>query len=187
VTHDAQLSIRPATLSDADLDGFSRFVVDHCAESGQGGSLVFAFSREVQVAEVRTNAVTRWARALDEPNWGRAYLLAGEGGRVFGHVELKGGRLVAELHRATLGMGILRAYTGQGWGKRLLDAMIRWAKRSADLDWIDLGVFSHNLPARALYRHAGFVEVGVREDAFHIDGVGSVDDIQMALDLRQMK
>jgi RimJ/RimL family protein N-acetyltransferase len=179
------LVIQLARGTDKDLDGFSRFVAEHVAESGQGGSVHFAFSRRVIREEVRANAASRWARALDEANWGRAWLAWADGGkRVVGHAELKGGRFEAELHRATLGMGLLRGFTGQGHGKRLLDASIVWARSQPRLAFIDLGVFSHNAPARRLYTKAGFVEQAIRKDAFRIQGAGPVDDVMMTLALR---
>jgi RimJ/RimL family protein N-acetyltransferase len=81
-------------------------------------------------------------------------------------------------------MGLLRAYTGQGWGKALLETSISWAKTQPKLAFIDLGVFSHNAPARKLYLRAGFIEQGVRDDAYRIPGAGPVDDIMMTLPLR---
>jgi RimJ/RimL family protein N-acetyltransferase len=177
--------IRIAGLEDRELEAFARFVAEHLAESGVGGSIPFAISRKVARDEVRTNAVMRWSKTLEEPNWGRAWLLwAEQPARIVGHLELKGGRLPAEMHRASLGMGMLRAYTGQGWGGKLIETAVAWSKRVAKLDWIDLGVFSHNLPARKLYRRMGFVEQGLRPDAFHIDGMEHVDDVLMTLDLR---
>jgi RimJ/RimL family protein N-acetyltransferase len=113
-------------------------------------------------------------------------MLLGPGGaQVVGHLELRGGRVPAELHRATLGMGILRAFTGQGHGRRLCEVALRWARDTAELDWIDLGVFAGNEPARKLYRRMGFVEIGVRADAFHLRDAGvAVDDVEMTLRLR---
>ena len=106
------------------------------------------------------------------------------GVRVVGHLELRGGRVLAEMHRATLGMGLLGAYTGQGHGSRLVEAAVRWARDEAGLRWIDLGVFAGNTPARKLYARMGFVEIGQRPDAFRLDAGPSIDDVQMTLKLR---
>ena len=103
--------------------------------------------------------------------------------RVVGHVELRGGRVRAELHRAVLAMGIQRAFTRQGYGPRLIEVAVRWARDEAKLSWIDLGVFSHNEPARKLYSRMGFIELGMQRDAFRIDAGLSVDDIRMTLKL----
>jgi RimJ/RimL family protein N-acetyltransferase len=88
------------------------------------------------------------------------------------------------MHRATLGMGMMRAYTGQGHGRRLIDALVRWSRDEANLAWIDLGVFSGNVRARKLYERMGFAMIGVREDAFHLESGPVVDDVLMALRLR---
>jgi len=177
------ISIRLARPSLSDADAFARFLVEHVAESGQNGMPAFAFARRISRIDARDAALTRWDRPLHEPLWGRAFLLLAEG-RVVGHLELKGGRLLAEMHRAVLGMGLLQRYTGQGHGRRLIEIAVTWARNEAGLFWIDLGVFSHNARARALYKRMGFVEQGSRPDAFRLDDGTAVDDIQMALDLR---
>jgi RimJ/RimL family protein N-acetyltransferase len=168
----------------ADADAFARHMVDHMAESGRGGSPHFALSRAWVREEVRASFAARLDKDLDEPLWGRAwFLLAEDGERVVGHIELRGGRVHAELHRATLGMGMMRAYTGKGHGRRLCEVAIAWARDKAELAWIDLGVFAGNTPARKLYQRIGFVEIGVREDAFHNDAGVALDDVLMTLKL----
>lgn len=156
----------------------------HVAESGREGSPIFALSRSVSRDDIRTRSLERWSRDISEALWGRAWLLwAPEPMRVVGHIELVGGRVPAELHRAVLGMGMLRAFTGKGHGRRLIDTAVAWARSEAKLHWIDLGVFATNTPARKLYARMGFVEVGFRRDAFRVDGGVSIDDVQMSLTL----
>jgi RimJ/RimL family protein N-acetyltransferase len=179
------LPIRMARPGPVDADAFARHMVDHMAESGRGGSPHFALSRRWVREEVRASFSARLDKDLDEPLWGRAWLLFAEDGvHAVGHLELRGGRVHAELHRATLGMGLMRAYTGQGHGRRLCEAAIAWARDEAELSWIDLGVFANNAPARKLYRSLGFVEIGVRGDAFHNDAGVVLDDVLMTLELR---
>jgi ribosomal protein S18 acetylase RimI-like enzyme len=81
-----------------------------------------------------------------------------------------------------MAMGIERDFRGQGWGGRLLQTALDWARAETTLAWVDLGVFEHNAPARALYRKFGFKEVGRREDLFRVHGV-RITDIQMVLEL----
>ena len=176
-------TIRMAKLDGGDPDAYAQHIVEHMAESGRGGLPHFAISRVWSRDEVRTSFIGRLAKGLDEPLWGRAWLLVDER-RIVGHIELRGGRVPAEMHRTTLGMGMLRAFTGQGHGARLVETAVRWARDEAGLRWIDLGVFSANAPARKLYARMGFVEVGLREDAFHLDAGPKIDDVQMALRLR---
>src|SRR5215475_14220344 len=96
------LTIRAARLAGDDPDLYAQHVVEHLA------------------------------KGLDEPLWGRLWLLTSER-RVVGHLELRGGRVPAEMHRATLGMGILSAYTGRGHGRRLVEAALCWARDEAGL------------------------------------------------------
>lgn len=177
----SELPIRLATA--ADLDAFTAHVVRHVRESGVGGAPIFTPARHLDGTEVRASAAARWARALDEPLWGRCFVLL-DGGEIVGHAELRGGRIPAEMHRAGLGMGIERPHTGHGQGRRLLDACLDWARRVAELEHVDLGVFAGNEPAQRLYRRAGFVDVGVRREAFRLEDGRAVDDILMTLDLR---
>jgi RimJ/RimL family protein N-acetyltransferase len=177
------LTGRMAELDSDDLDHYAQHVVEHMAESGREGSPHFAVSRICYRDIVWATSVERLYRGLDVPMWSRFWLLFDER-RVVGHLELRGGRVSGEMHRATLEMGILRAFTGQGYGRRLVDASVRWARDAAGLRWIDLGVFSDNAPARKLYTRTGFVEVALREDAFHLDAGPEVDEVQMTLRLR---
>jgi RimJ/RimL family protein N-acetyltransferase len=181
--NDAPVALRPAAPSADDAAAFARYLADHVAESGRGGSAHFAPIRSLDRDEVRSAALARWSKGLGDPLWGRAWLLWA-GARVAGHLELRGGRIGAEMHRATLGMGLLRAFTGQGHGTALVETAARWAREEAGLAWIDLGVFSNNERARRLYRRMGFVEIGTRREAFRLDSGVAVDDVLMALSLR---
>jgi RimJ/RimL family protein N-acetyltransferase len=177
----------------SDARAFARYIAEHVAESGRRGAPHFAVSTSILPDEVERSAIERWSKPLDEPLWGRAWLLLLHGPplsvvresplRVIGHIELRGGRVPSELHRAVLAMGVLGPYTGQGHGRRLLETAIAWARDRAGLAYLDLGVFSQNERARRLYERMGFVPVGVREDAFRVEGV-PLDDIQMTLPLR---
>lgn len=178
----AQLPIRLAQLADA--EAYADHIVRHAAESGRDGMPYFALTRTVDRANVVVSACERWERSLTEPLWGRTFFLMDpDKRRIVGHLELRGGRVPAEMHRATLGMGIERAYTAQGHGGRMIIAAADWARKSPRLSWIDLGVFENNEPARKLYRKMGFFECGIRTDAFHVDDGVRVTDISMSLKL----
>jgi len=178
----AKLPIRPAELADA--EAYADHVVRHAAESGRDGMPYFALSRTVDRANVISGAIERWERPYTEPLWGRTFFLIDPAKRlVVGPIELRGGRLSAEFHRATLGMGIERPYTKQGHGGRMITAAAEWGRKTLGLSWIDLGVFENNEPARKLYKRMGFVECGRRPDAFRVDDGVCVTDISMALKL----
>jgi RimJ/RimL family protein N-acetyltransferase len=170
-------------LSDDDLNALFGHMSRHREESGNDGDVIFVpRSRDEPMDEAAfaQRHQQGWARSLAEPAWLRSWGLFVEG-ELLGHLELTGGRIPAELHRAMLGMGLERGARGRGQGRSLLDAAITWARAQA-LTWIDLGVFAHNAPARALYAAAGFVEVGAVRDQFRVDGT-SIDDVSMTLAL----
>ncbi|HRI69648.1 MAG TPA: GNAT family protein [Polyangium sp.] len=177
-----QLPIRFAHLTDA--EAYADHIVRHAAESGRDGMPYFALSRNVDRAHVIASVRERWEKPYTEPLWARTFFLIDpEKNQVVGHLELRGGRVTAEFHRATLGMGIERAYTKQGHGARMIKTAADWAKKTLSLSWIDLGVFENNEPARKLYRRMGFVECGTRVDAFRVDDDVCVTDISMSLKL----
>lgn len=187
-----RMEIAAARLEDA--EPYASFVAKNALESGRDGSPHFALARRVDENDVRHASITRWSRRLDEPAWGRAWLLwcieaepARTIRRVVGNVELRGGRVPAELHRAVLGMGILREHTNQGHGTALMRRAIQWAKRESTLAFVDLGVFENNLPARKLYAKMGFVEQGRRSDAFRIDDGVRIVDLHLTLDLAKVE
>lgn len=170
-------------LSEMDFPALFGHMCRHGEESGRNGDVIFRprtqheVLDEVQISERVRDA---WARGLDQPLWSRTWGVIVDNA-IVGHLDLNGGRLPAELHRATLGMGIERRARRKGFGRRLLTAAITWA-RANKLAWLDLGVFAHNTVARSLYRSIGFVEVGYVKDQFRLDGA-IIDDVSMTLAL----
>ena len=178
----AQHPIPFANLTDA--EAYADHVARHAAESGRDGMPYFALPRTVDRAQVISGVRERWERPYTEPLWGRTFFLIDpEKNLIVGHLELRGGRVTAEFHRATVGMGIEQPYTKQGDGARMIRTAADWARKTLDLSWLDLGVFENNEPARKLYRRMGFVECGTRVDAFRIDDDLCVTDISMSLKL----
>jgi RimJ/RimL family protein N-acetyltransferase len=170
-------------LDDAHLPRLVAHIGRHSRESGQGGDLIFRpRSSDAPIDEPATIERHRagWTQRLDEPYWLRTWGVV-EGGEIRGHLDLHGGRLPSEFHRAMLGMGIERPWRGRGHGRALLAAAIAWA-RGSGFAWIDLGVFAHNHRARKLYASVGFVEVGITRDRFRVDGT-MIDDVAMVLKL----
>lgn len=170
-------------LDDDDLPQLVAHIARHSAESGRDGDLIFRpRSSDAPIDEVATIERHRvgWAQPLDEPHWLRTWGVVIDH-EIRGHVDLHGGRLPSEFHRAMLGMGVERPWRQRGHGRALLHTAIAWA-RKAELAWLDLGVFAHNRRARALYAAVGFVEVGTTRDRFRVDGM-AIDDVAMALAL----
>jgi ribosomal protein S18 acetylase RimI-like enzyme len=172
-----------AQLAEADLPALVAHIGRHSRESGTGGDLIFRpRTSDAPIDEAATieRHQAGWAVPLDEPYWLRTWGVF-DGAAIRGHLDLHGGRLASESHRALLGMGVERGWRGRGHGKALLAAAIAWA-RDRELAWIDLGVFAHNHRARALYAAVGFVEVGITRDRFRVDDT-AIDDVAMALAL----
>jgi len=177
---ESELLIR--ILHTVDLPPVLTYLIPHIEQSGRDGEIIYApYSTEhdFEQAAFRQRLATTWARPLTEPGWKRGWGAFDEG-RVVGHAMLHGGRLAAEMHRATLGMGVDRDFRRRGIATQLLRAAIDWARDDPRLAWVDLGVFSDNDPARTLYEKLGFRQVGVMRDRFRVDG-RSIDDIRMTL------
>lgn len=73
-------------------------------------------------------------------------------------------------HVGILGLGVLKAYRGQGIGPALLRAAIEEG-RTAGLTRIELDVREDNKTAIALYERMGFQREGVKRNAMRVDGV----------------
>ena len=81
-------------------------------------------------------------------------------------------------HRASLGMGIIDGYRGQGVGTQLLEAALKHAKEIG-LEKVELQVYASNSVAIALYRKQGFVDEGCIRDYRRLDG-RSFDALMMS-------
>ncbi len=159
----------------------------HMMESGRDGDFIFT-PVEVAVPETLDRAreereVKAWMKPVTECGWQRTWILE-DGEAIFGDLVLEQRPPISShLHRATLMMGIERTHRGRGFGSEFMKQAISWATLQPTLDWLQLFVFSENLPAQALYRRFGFKENGRVEDMFRVGGV-AVTDISMALKLR---
>ncbi len=129
----------------------------------------------------RRQETRRWSTAITEVGWRRGWGLFDDQ-EIVGYAYLAGGLLASELHRAQLGIGVAGSHRREGGGSRLVGAAIAWARAQPSIEWIDLGVFSDNAPAQALYRKLGFRERGVTADRFRVDGA-SLDEISMTLNV----
>lgn len=86
------------------------------------------------------------------------------------------------VHRGVLGMGLLASHRGAGIGRRLLEACLDHAPRCG-ITKVELTVFTSNMAAIALYRKAGFKDIGVIKDYRRLDGV-TYDALMMDYFLR---
>jgi len=87
---------------------------------------------------------------------------------------------VKQCHRGNLfGIFVTPAWRGRGLARSMLDQLLGHA-RAAGLRHVTLSVTSGNISARALYRAAGFLTIGVEPDSLLIDSV-AYDEERMAL------
>lgn len=174
-----KLAIRLLRISE--LRAAGQHIERHAQESGRGSDLVFAPFYDLDREAYEESRHESWRRGVDMPGWERCFG-AFDDERIVGHVDLTGGSLYSSLHRARLGIGVERAYRGQGTGSALLTAVLAWACKERALAWVDLSVFAHNERALSLYERFGFTQIGRTKDAYRMDEL-SIDDIMMTLPL----
>lgn len=175
------MEIRTATYEDITL------VIEHnkrhMKEPGFNGSLSHPFmpDHEFDWEKRKEERLLSWTRPLSEERWSRSFILI-EDGVVLGHVHLNN-LFSGTLHRAQMGMGLEMSVRGKGYGKKLLQFAIDWARAQDSLYWIDLSYFSHNTPAKKLYMSCGFSELFKWEDRLRV-GHHVIDDVVMTLKLK---
>lgn len=113
------------------------------------------------------DAATSFAARLIANGW--PMYCAVDAGQVVGWADIMPSDIPECVHRGTLGMGIIASHRGAGLGRRLLDACLVHAPRSG-IEKVELTVFTSNTRAIALYRRAGFTDVGVIKDYRRLDG-----------------
>jgi ribosomal protein S18 acetylase RimI-like enzyme len=82
-------------------------------------------------------------------------------GRVVGFCDILPVSAVGFTHVARLGMGVRSEWRRQGIGRRLLDACLTDAKKTA-VEKVELEVYSDNIGAVKLYESFGFSREGIR-------------------------
>ena len=157
----------------------------HTLESGRDGDVIFlpfeAGKDQRTLDEFADPKFEAFEKPVTEKGWERAWIITDEK-QVYGVLWLvHSPKLEASLHRCLLMMGIERSHRRGGFGSKLISEAIDWAK-SQKLSWIQLNVFDHNEPAKALYRKFGFQEIGTSPDLFRVHGQ-SINDTEMVLRL----
>ena len=82
-------------------------------------------------------------------------------------------------HAMGLGIGVSRAWWGKGVGTELMRLLLDWADNWAGILRVELGVYSDNDRAIALYERFGFVREGVQR-AYALRDGRYVDSVMMA-------
>ncbi len=105
-------------------------------------------------------------------------LVLEQDGRLAGYIGAFGETLQRNRHSAYIVIGILKEFTGQGWGRRLFEEMETWARQHG-LHRLELTVMIHNTAGLNLYQKMGFQIEGTRKHSLRIDGK-YVDEYTMA-------
>ena len=174
--------IRLLTINDIDewLDQCA--IVD--AESGKDGIYFGPYSRKDKFSKdkIKKKTLDRWNRNIDTPHWRKAWGIF-HNKKIVGNAQIQTGELLTGLHRVEISIVILKEYRNKGLGKRLLHVLINWCKQQESIHWIDLGVFSGNNNAMALFKKVGFQKVGYIEDCWLIDGK-SISETLMSIKVK---
>lgn len=97
------------------------------------------------------------------------FLVAEIKGKIIGSATIDRSSLKKLNHSISLGITILKEYSGIGIGSLMMKRIIDWANLNK-VEKLELEVFSDNLPAIALYKKFGFFEEGRKRKAIKIDG-----------------
>lgn len=98
------------------------------------------------------------------------FLIAEVEEKLIGLALCKGNTLSRFRHKASLGIGILKEYWGNGIGNVLLENILSWAD-TTNLEKISLVAVETNIKAIQLYKKFGFIEEGLLiNDRIHKDG-----------------
>ncbi|MBC7813015.1 MAG: GNAT family N-acetyltransferase, partial [Burkholderiales bacterium] len=92
---------------------------------------------------------------------GQTQLVALDGQKVVGWIDILPMHFEGFTHVGHLGMGVLASYRGRGIGKRLMLDAIADA-RSKGIERVELEVYASNKPAIELYKKVGFEIEGVK-------------------------
>lgn len=108
------------------------------------------------------------------------YVVAEDQGRIVGHAFLEPMHLRAISHVFRLTIVVHQGHSGRGIGTAIMNALADWARRTREVQKVELMVRSTNSRARRLYEKFGFVEEGRYRNRIRLpDGV-YIDDITMA-------
>lgn len=91
-------------------------------------------------------------------------------GKVVGMVGLHIGRGPKRSHTATLGIIIHDDYQHQGFGTKLMEKALELGDNWLNLKRIELGVFTENEAAIALYKKFGFITEGTKKMVYFSNG-----------------
>jgi RimJ/RimL family protein N-acetyltransferase len=159
---------------EADAQAMLDYLVDLTLEPG----LPIVLSHEQALGFTLESEQDLIRRHRTQPN--AQWLLALEGGRIVGMLDMMGGSRPESAHNVGLGISVAKDWRDRGVGRALMSRAVEWARRTDGVSRIELEVFSDNARAIHLYERMGFRAEGLRRRAFIKDGV-EIDSLMMAL------
>jgi ribosomal protein S18 acetylase RimI-like enzyme len=118
------------------------------------------------------------AKTLENPH--SVIMIALDGTRVVGLLDIQAGSRAVDNHAGILGVGVAREWRGKGVGRRLIEAAIAKARTRPGFCRIELLVVERNAGAIHLYESLGFVREGLKRKGINLRGEPE-DDVAMAL------
>lgn len=97
-------------------------------------------------------------------------LVARKEGKIVGTASFNGFGRERMKHRGEIAISVLKSEWGNGIGKMLMEAVLKFAKESAKAEIISLEVRSDNERAIHLYKKFGFEKIGEYKGFFKING-----------------
>ncbi len=88
---------------------------------------------------------------------------------LIGFLGAERGHFQRNRHSMYIVVALLKAFTGQGIGKRLFAELEAWC-RTEGIQRLELTVQTHNVPALRLYQHCGFDIEGTKRRSLRISG-----------------
>jgi RimJ/RimL family protein N-acetyltransferase len=125
----------------------------------------------------------QWFEGLRKADNQMVFVAENETGELVGLLGASGGHFRRTHNTVEIFLGVLQAYTGQGIGRRLMQAAEDWA-RGWGARRLELTVMCHNERALALYHHLGYRIDGFHKDVMIIDGQ-YIDEYSMCKILEQ--
>jgi len=107
-------------------------------------------------------------------------VIAQDGARVVGLLDIQGGQRPVDDHSGLLGISVAGDQRGKGVGRALLRAAIAEARTWPGFCRIELLVVARNVGAIGLYESVGFVREGLKVKGINLRGYPE-DDLAMAL------
>lgn len=136
----------------------------------EAGEVEYTTEEEVEYLQV----------LVDHATSGGWVALEADGGAVVGFLAARGGERRRTRHSVNVGLSVRKDHRNLGVGRRLIEAVLGWARAHEEVSRVELAVIADNTPGVHLYRSLGFEVEGVKRGSYRKDG-SLYDEYLMAL------